>query len=211
MSVRLKPMFSSRDFMVSGLTFMSLLHFELIFMYGVDSGLKVKVKIAQSCPTLCDPMDYIVHGILQVRILEWVAFPFSRGSSQPRDWTQVSHIAGGFFTSWVTREAQEYRVISLSLFQRIFPTQELNWGLLHCRRILYQLSHQRSTYSGLVWFFCMWLSSFLSTIYWRYYPFSIVCSFLLCHKLIDHLSVGLFTGSQFCSIELWICFVWVPL
>ena len=47
-----------------------------------------------------------VHGILQTRILEWVAIPFSRGSSQPRDWTQISHIAGGFFTVWATREAQ---------------------------------------------------------------------------------------------------------
>ena len=53
----------------------------------------------------CDPMDCIVYGILQVRILEWVAFPFSRISSQPRDWTHVSHIAGGFFTSWAFREA----------------------------------------------------------------------------------------------------------
>ena len=53
-------------------------------------------------------MDYTVHGILQARILEWVAFPLSRVSSQPRDWTQVSHIAGGFFTSWAIREAQEY-------------------------------------------------------------------------------------------------------
>ena len=59
---------------------------------------KVKVKVAQSCLTLCDPMDYTVRGILQARILEWVAFPFSRGSSQPRDQTQVSCIAGGFFT-----------------------------------------------------------------------------------------------------------------
>ena len=66
---------------------------------------KVRVKVAQSCPTLCYPMDYTVHGILQARILEWVAFPFTRRSSQPRDRTQVSHIAGGFFTSWVTREA----------------------------------------------------------------------------------------------------------
>ena len=48
----------------------------------------------------------VVHGNLQARILEWVAFPSSRGSSQPRDWTQVSRIAGGFFTSWVTRQAQ---------------------------------------------------------------------------------------------------------
>ena len=54
------------------------------------------------------PNSYTVHGILQARILEWVAFPLSRGSSQPRDSTQVSHIAGGFFTSWATREAQEY-------------------------------------------------------------------------------------------------------
>ena len=60
---------------------------------------KVKVKVAQSCPTVCDPIDYTVHGILQARILEWVAFPFSRGSSKLRDGTQVSHIAGRFFTS----------------------------------------------------------------------------------------------------------------
>ena len=53
-------------------------------------------------------MDYTVHGILQARILEQVAFPFSRGSSQPRDQTQVSHIAGRFFTSLARREAQEY-------------------------------------------------------------------------------------------------------
>ena len=52
-------------------------------------------------------MDYTVHGILQARILEWVAFPFSRGSSQPRDRTQVSRIAGGFFTIWATREAKQ--------------------------------------------------------------------------------------------------------
>ena len=59
----------------------------------------VKVKVIQPCPTLCDPMDYTVHGILQAQILEWVAVPFSRGSSQPRDRTQVSLIAGRFFTS----------------------------------------------------------------------------------------------------------------
>ena len=57
------------------------------------------VKVAQLCLTLCNPRDYTVHGILQARILESVAFPFSRGSSQPRDQTQDSRIAGGFFTS----------------------------------------------------------------------------------------------------------------
>ena len=66
-------------------------------MNNTDSK-QLKVKVTQLCLTLCDPMDY-VHGILQARILEWVAFPFSEGSSQPRDQTQVSHIAGGFFTS----------------------------------------------------------------------------------------------------------------
>ena len=49
-------------------------------------------------------MDYTLHGILQARILEWVAFPFSRGSSQARDQIQVSHIAGGFFISWATMD-----------------------------------------------------------------------------------------------------------
>ena len=61
-----------------------------------------EVKAAQSCLILCNPIDYTVHGILHARILEWVAFPFSRGSSQPRDQTQVSGIAGRFFTSWAT-------------------------------------------------------------------------------------------------------------
>ena len=64
-----------------------------------------EVKVAQSCPTLCNPMDSTAHGILQARIPEWVACPFSRGSSQPRDRTQVSRIAGGFFTSRAIREA----------------------------------------------------------------------------------------------------------
>ena len=61
---------------------------------------KVKAKVTQSCPILRDPMDYTVHAILQARTLKWVAFPFSRGSSQTRDQThQVFHIAGRFFTS----------------------------------------------------------------------------------------------------------------
>ena len=70
----------------------------------------VKVLVIQSCPALCDPMDCSllgssIHGILQARILEWVAIPFSRGSFRPRDWTQVSCITGRFFTIWATREA----------------------------------------------------------------------------------------------------------
>ena len=61
--------------------------------------LVVLVKVAQSCLTLCDPKNYTVLGILQARILEWVVFPFSMGSSQHKDQIQVSHIAGGFFNS----------------------------------------------------------------------------------------------------------------
>ena len=66
-----------------------------------------EVKVAQSCLTLCNCVDCTLHGILQARILEWVAVPFSRGSSQPKCCTQISRIAGGFFTGWATREAQE--------------------------------------------------------------------------------------------------------
>ena len=68
--------------------------------------MKVKVLVAQSCdPKDCSLPCSTVHGILQGRILEWIAFPFSRWSSQPRDWTWVSCIGGRFFTIWTTREA----------------------------------------------------------------------------------------------------------
>ena len=60
---------------------------------------KMKVKAAQSCLILCDLMDYTDHGIVQARILEWVDFPFSRESSQPRNRTGVSCTAGGFLTN----------------------------------------------------------------------------------------------------------------
>ena len=76
--------------------------------------LKVKSEseVAQQCPTLWDPKDCSLpgsssHGIFQARILEWIAISFSRRSSQPRDWTQVSHIVGQCFTIWATREVCE--------------------------------------------------------------------------------------------------------
>ena len=76
------------------------------------------VLVAWLCPTLCDPIGYgspgsSVHGILQARILEWAAIPFSRGSSQSRDQTQISFIAGRFLTIWDTREAQVVCVFKL--------------------------------------------------------------------------------------------------
>ena len=69
-----------------------------------ENHMYMKVKVAQLCPTLCNPKDYTAHGILQARILEWVAFPFSRGSSQPKDQTQVSRIVGRLFTARATGE-----------------------------------------------------------------------------------------------------------
>ena len=134
-------------------------------------------KVAQSCPTLCDPMDCslsgsYVHGISQARIMEWVAISFSRESSDPGT-EPVSLmsplLASGFFTTappgkptWVLvsdslppREPESASLLCPwsspgkntgvgchSLLQGIFPTQGLNPGLLHCRRILYHLSHQ---------------------------------------------------------------------
>ena len=63
------------------------------------------MKVAQSRLPLCYPNDYTVRGVLQARRVEWVAFPLSRGSSQPRDQTQISRVAGGFFTNRATGEA----------------------------------------------------------------------------------------------------------
>ena len=70
-------------------------------------------EVAQSCPTLCDPMDCSppgssIQGILQARILELVVISFSRGSSQCRDQTLVSHTAGRLFTVWAAREAPTF-------------------------------------------------------------------------------------------------------
>ena len=83
------------------------------------------VKVTPSCPTLCDPMDHTVHGILQARILDWVALPFS----------QLSHRGSPRMLEWV----------AYCFSRGIFLTQELNQGLLLCRQILYQLSYEGST------------------------------------------------------------------
>ena len=82
-------------------------------------------SVAQSCLTLCDPMDCSppgssVHGVFPTRILEWIAIPFSRGSSWPRDRSPVSCIAGGFFPIWATREAA---------FNVLIVYYHCHWGL----------------------------------------------------------------------------------
>ena len=70
----------------------------LLKLMSIELVMPSNHLIPQSSP-LCDLIDYSIHGILQARILEWIAFPFSKGSSQPRDQTQIAHIAGGFFIS----------------------------------------------------------------------------------------------------------------
>ena len=128
----------------------------VVFFYNKHKLLYC-VKVAQSCLTLCNLVDCSlpgssVHGILQARILEWLAVPFSRRSLQPRDQTQVSHIAGRFFTSQATWKLKNTGVGSLSLLQWIFLTQKWKWGLLHCRWILYQLSSQETHFIYSVYF-----------------------------------------------------------
>ena len=93
-----------------------------MYTYGWQ---KKESEVAQSCLTLCDPVDcsppgFSDHGILQARILEWVATSFFRGSSWPRDWTQVSHIAGRCFSLWATRGA-------VLLYSRNQPTLWSNY------------------------------------------------------------------------------------
>ena len=82
------------------------------------------MKVTQSCLTLCNPKDFTVHVILQARILEWVAFPFSRGSSQPRNQTGVCCIAGRFFTNWSIRDAQ-YSLFNPKSILNIVPALDL--------------------------------------------------------------------------------------
>ena len=83
-----------------------------------------KVKVTQSCPTLCDPMAYTVHAVLQARILEWVIYPFCSGSCRPKNRTGVSCIPGRFFTNRAIREAQlsaEQSPNSLVKCTRVWP------------------------------------------------------------------------------------------
>ena len=124
-------------------------HFLLQCMKG-----KSKSEVTQSCPTLSDPMDCSppgssIHGIFQARVLEchcllqtrtleWVAFPFSGGSSQPRSPT----LQKDSLPAEPPGKPKNTGVGSLSLLQWIFLTQESNQGLLHCRQIFYPLSYQ---------------------------------------------------------------------
>ena len=137
-----------------------------------------EVKVAQSCPTLCNSMDYPGHGILQARILQWVAFPNSRETSQLRDQTQVSCIVGGFFCSWATRKAQnsQRQIRSQILDLEIFL---LNEGVLFT--IINQLPYVDNIFilsvSHILFFF-------LVTNYKLSYRSHLKAALLFCYSLL---------------------------
>ena len=96
----------------------------------------VHAKLLRSCPTLCDPIDCSpsgspVQGILQAKILEWVAMPSSRGSSNPGIESRSPALQADSLPSEPSGKPKNTGVGSLSLFQGIFPAQEWNQGLLH--------------------------------------------------------------------------------
>ena len=98
-----------------------------------QSRWKVKVKFAQSCLTLCDPVDYTVHGILQARRAEWVPFPSPGHLPNPGTEARSPTLQAESLPAEATGKLKNTRVGNLRLRQGIFPTQELNQGLLRCR------------------------------------------------------------------------------
>ena len=104
----------------------------------------LNVTVAQLCPTPCDPMDYMVHGIRQVRILEQVAFPSPGDLPNPGLEHKSPTLQADSLPAEPPRKPKNTGVSSLSLLQQIFLTQELNQSLLHYRQILYQLGYQGS-------------------------------------------------------------------
>ena len=116
---------------------------------------------------LCDPVDYTVHGILQARILEWVAF--SRGSSKPRDWTQVSHIAGEFFTSWATREASLIKIKkkkNQGLGKCALFSYPWTIGLYFLKAFIFYFSLNKNCFTILFWFLLHNKSGIIMHVVW---------------------------------------------
>ena len=120
------------------------IYFLHTFLSNFIYGNMKKVKVIQSCPALCDPVDYRIHGLLQARILERVAFPFSRDLPNPGIEPRSPALQVDSLPAEPQGKHKYIGVGSLSLLLRIFFTQELNRGLLHCRWMLYQLSYQGS-------------------------------------------------------------------
>ena len=113
----------------------------------------VEVKVAQSCLTLCDPMDYLARGILQARILEWVAFPFSRRSSWPRNQTGAFCIADGFFTNWANDKPRQHIEKQRHHFANKGPYSQ-SYGFSSSRVCMWDLDHKE----GWAWKnWCFWI------------------------------------------------------
>ena len=142
-------------------------YFEVIEKHTSLSNIKW-IKDAQLCLTLCDPMDYTVHRILQARILKWIAFPSPGNLSNPGIKNRSPALQVDYLPAEPQGKPKNTGIGSLSLLQRIFPTQELNQGLFLCSWILYQLSYQGSPLSNIV-------HIFLSRPY--IFIFSIMCIF----------------------------------
>ena len=100
------------------------------------------MQVSQLCPSLCDPMDYTVHGILQARILEWVAFSSPGDLPNPGIKPRSPTLQIDSLPAEPQEKPKNTGVGSLSLLQGIFPTQGSNPGLPHCGQILYQLDHK---------------------------------------------------------------------
>ena len=115
-----------------------------MWLISTDIGYEKRVKVAQSYPTLCDPMNYTVHRILQARILEWVAFPFFRNLSNPGIKPRSPELQTDSLPAEPQGKPKNIGMGTISLLQQIFLTQESTRGLLHCRWILHQLSYQGS-------------------------------------------------------------------
>ena len=123
-----------------------------IFYFGKQTVKQhMKVKVAQLCPTLCDPMDYTVHGILQVRILEWVAFPslgiFPNQGLNPG----LPHCRGILYQLSHRKNPRILEWVAYPFSSRSSQSQELNWGFLHCRQILYQLAIRETPKQHIKW------------------------------------------------------------
>ena len=133
------------------------------------------VLVAQSSPTLCDPVDcsspgFFVHGILQARIPKWIAMPFSRVSSQHRDWTRVSHMAGRFFTIWILSLAPpQFPYLKMVLYYLPHRPVRLKCCRLKCQHLSWLkqsaslASEKRPRFIPHLWALCM-LNGFLESV-----------------------------------------------
>ena len=144
----------------------TLSHASNLDWWSISHNFKV-VFVTQLCPDLCDPMDCSppgssVHGILQARILEWVAISFFCRSFWPRDWARVSSIAGGFFTIWASREAQvlfwSFCGFKKKFFCRVFASNKMQ-PILNNARVTFNQNREKvweNLFSGASYYFWIW-------------------------------------------------------